>query len=99
MSEEVRRALARLAADDDPVERADRALRDLEAAVAFVEGGGLGELRAAIGRAAASDEAERAARGRAALAAFEELRRAADGDHFRPDHHTDLSRPAEPDTG
>lgn len=93
MSEEVRRALARLAGDD-VIARAEDATTSVAAAAAFVGGVGLPALRAAVERAERSGADERARRGREALDALERCRAAA-RDHFHPGHDTHLSGGAE----
>jgi hypothetical protein len=106
----VKSSLRRLAGPDDEriIERAAAALDDLEAAAAFVEGAGLGDLEAAI---EATDDPDLEARGRRTLETFRRFRRAAAGDrstdrsawagegpddHFRPGRGTDLR--ADPET-
>jgi hypothetical protein len=102
--DEVKSSLRRLAGPDHDrvIERAARALDDLEAAAAFVEEVGLRELEVTI---EATDDPNLEARGRRALERFRQFRRAAAGerstdrrttfgagsnDHFHPGRGTDL---------
>lgn len=76
--EETKAALRHLAGvgRGSVVERAEAAVGDLEAAVAFVESGGLAELEAAI---AATDDPALATRGERTLAAYRRFGAAAAG--------------------
>jgi hypothetical protein len=76
----VKRALARLATDDDPgevVAEAHDALDSLAATAAFLDADGHERLQAAVRQARASGDDETAARGAAALATLEAAREAA----------------------
>ncbi|ELZ37469.1 hypothetical protein [Halorubrum tebenquichense] len=102
----VKRALAALATRTDTarrpyaavIEEADVARTDLRRAAGFVDSGGLDRLADAVDTAEGAGDADAAERGRAALDAYREFRRAATeaegtgdggvatdaGDHFRP---------------
>ncbi|MFB6073506.1 MAG: hypothetical protein ABEJ89_00680 [Haloarculaceae archaeon] len=101
-TEQVRAVLAALADDETPepepapssdyrtvIEEGVAATRDLEAAAAFVEEGGIERLEAAV-RQARREVSDCAEPGAAALDAFREFRRAAAGDQFHRGHDTSL---------
>jgi hypothetical protein len=98
--EEVRAALRSLVDGTVPdhaavVDDATAALTDVEAAAAFVEGGGMARLDAAVRAADRAGDPEIARRGRRALAALRRCRRAA-ADHFRPARGTVLGADRQP---
>jgi hypothetical protein len=92
-SERVKATLARIAgpSPETVVQRAAAAVDDLDAAVAFVEDGGLADLQQAIESTAEPDVRRR---GERALSAFRQFRAAARGEspteHFRRGRDTDI---------
>lgn len=97
-AEAARAFLRRLAGADEGavIDRANAAVDDVDAAVAFVEDVGLDDLERAV---QAADDPTRRARGERALGEFRRFRRAAAGEappeHFHPGHDTDLRDPVE----
>lgn len=91
----VKAALARIAVDDNRavIERAEKAVDDLDAAAVFADHVGLGCLAAAV---SATDDPVLRERGATALATFQRFRVVASGDdpkpsiHFHSGHGTDL---------
>ena len=74
------------------IDEGSAAVDSLRAAAGFVEDGGLEELEDAIAAAEDTDDHAAARRGRRALRALEQLRTAAERDHFHSGWPTDLGR-------
>lgn len=97
----VKESLRRLAGIDDGsvIERADRAVDDLEAAAEFVDTVGITRLETAV---RGVDDPDRRERGHRALEAFRRFRAAASdedaGVHFHSGRGTDKRRDAEEST-
>jgi len=101
--DEVKRALAALAADRPPtgdlthnpapcIRRAHHAVEDVSDAARFLDEVGLDALERAVVRAHSRGDRRLARRGQRALDSFERFRQAADGSrHFHPAHGITLT--------